>query len=238
MSPLPPSSLPTSTPRLPWVPPAPGAIPISRRVRADRDTHSAPLLPAEVNRQRALRRLAPLFRLKAETQYGLGAAVEWLAALRSFGSGRFCARLTARGRGFRSRSSRRFGSASRTIGVTSTRWRARDFRCSMKKSTHVHVEAARQAVPRLDNWTERDGTVRALLGRSVLSSAGALPLADEMDHAFAKLEPRCRTRPGDSSTAAMMIKSKVTGRRKQTRGRRARSWRGSPTHRWPGGALK
>ena len=53
-------------------------------------------------------------------------------------------------------------------------------------------------------------------GRAVLSSAGALPLADEMDHAFAKLEsalPDATRRFLDR--LPMMIKSKVTGRRKQ-----------------------
>ena len=53
-------------------------------------------------------------------------------------------------------------------------------------------------------------------GRTVLSSAGALPLADEMDHAFTKLEsalPDATRRFLDR--LPMMIKSKVTGRRKQ-----------------------
>lgn len=52
-------------------------------------------------------------------------------------------------------------------------------------------------------------------GRSVLSSAGVMPLADEMDHAFAKLEsalPEATRRFLDR--LPMMIKSKVTGRRK------------------------
>ena len=53
-------------------------------------------------------------------------------------------------------------------------------------------------------------------GRTVLASAGALPLADEMDHAFAKLEsalPEGTRRFLDR--LPMMIKSKTTGRRKQ-----------------------
>ena len=53
-------------------------------------------------------------------------------------------------------------------------------------------------------------------GRSVLSSAGAVPLADEMDHAFTKLEsalPDATRRFLDR--LPVMIKSKITGRRKQ-----------------------
>jgi predicted DNA-binding transcriptional regulator YafY len=53
-------------------------------------------------------------------------------------------------------------------------------------------------------------------GRAVLSSAGALPLADEMDHAFTKLEsalPDATRRFLDR--LPVMIKSKVTGRPKQ-----------------------
>ena len=53
-------------------------------------------------------------------------------------------------------------------------------------------------------------------GRTVLASAGAMPLADEMDHAFGKLEsalPEATRRFLDR--LPVMIKAKMTGRRKQ-----------------------
>jgi predicted DNA-binding transcriptional regulator YafY len=53
-------------------------------------------------------------------------------------------------------------------------------------------------------------------GRTILSSAGVMPLADEMDHAFAKLDsalPEATRRFLDR--LPQMIKAKTTGRRKQ-----------------------